>query len=295
MTKEVLPMFFSRSDGRRIRSLPAMQKIMPYIMRTRTGSVNFFREALDCAPLEAYIAAHNGADAQSRLGVMHILIAALVRTIALRPQLNRFVVHSRIYARRGISVSFVVHRSLRVEDGGTTIKLEFTGTEDLPTIARAVNAAVLRETAPAAARNATDSLADGFMRLPDLLIRPLIGFVMRLDHWNLLPEAVLKASPFHTTVFLTNLKSLGIDSIFHHLYEFGTNGIFMAMGKEALHTVSRPDGSTAARREIHLDFALDGRFCDGLYFARSMRLFRKFLRDPALLETRLERTEEDLP
>ena len=136
-------MFFSRSDGRRIRSLPAMQKIMPYIMRTRTGSVNFFREALDCAPLEAYIAAHNGADAQSRLGVMHILIAALVRTIALRPQLNRFVVHSRIYARRGISVSFVVHRSLRVEDGGTTIKLEFTGTEDLPTIARAVNAAVL--------------------------------------------------------------------------------------------------------------------------------------------------------
>lgn len=272
-----------------------MQKIMPYIMRTRTGSVNFFREALDCAPLEAYIAAHNGADAQSRLGVMHILIAALVRTIALRPQLNRFVVHSRIYARHGISVSFVVHRSLRVEDGGTTIKLEFTGTEDLPTIARAVNAAVLRETAPAAARNATDSLADGFMRLPDLLIRPLIGFVMRLDHWNLLPEAVLKASPFHTTVFLTNLKSLGIDSIFHHLYEFGTNGIFMAMGKEALHTVSRPDGSTAARREIHLDFALDGRFCDGLYFARSMRLFRKFLRDPALLETRLERTEEDLP
>ena len=95
-------MFFSRSDGRRIRSLPAMQKIMPYIMRTRTGSVNFFREALDCAPLEAYIAAHNGADAQSRLGVMHILIAALVRTIALRPQLNRFVVHSRIYARHGI-------------------------------------------------------------------------------------------------------------------------------------------------------------------------------------------------
>ena len=288
-------MFFSRSDGRRIQSLPAMQKIMPYIMRTRTGSVNFFREALDCAPLEAYIAAHNGADAQSRLGVMHILIAALVRTIALRPQLNRFVVHSRIYARRGISVSFVVHRSLRVEDGGTTIKLEFTGTEDLTTIARAVNAAVLRETAPAAARKATDSLADGFMRLPDLLIRPLIGFVMRLDHWNLLPEAVLKASPFHTTVFLTNLKSLGIDSIFHHLYEFGTNGIFMAMGKEALHTVSRPDGSAAARREIHLDFALDGRFCDGLYFARSMRLFRKFLRDPALLETRLERTEEDLP
>ena len=294
MNEGVLPMLFVRSDGRRVRSLPAMQKIMPYIMRTRTGSVNLFRETLDCAPLDAYIAAHDGAEASERLSVMHIVIAALVRTIALRPQLNRFVVHSRIYARRGISVSFVVHRSLRVEDGGT-IKLEFSGREDIGAIARAINEAVLRETASTAVRNATDGLADGFMRLPDLIIRPLIGFVMRLDHWNLLPEAVLKASPFHTTVFLTNLKSLGIDSIFHHLYEFGTNGIFMAMGKEALHTVSRPDGSAAARREIHLDFALDGRFCDGLYFARSMRLFRKFLRDPALLETRLERTEEDLP
>ncbi len=295
MNEGVLPMLFVRSDGRRVRSLPAMQKIMPYIMRTRTGSVNLFRETLDCAPLDAYIAAHDGAEASERLSVMHIVIAALVRTIALRPQLNRFVVHSRIYARRGISVSFVVHRSLRVEDGGTTIKLEFSGREDIGAIARAINEAVLRETASTAVRNATDGLADGFMRLPDLIIRPLIGFVMRLDHWNLLPEAVLRASPFHTTVFLTNLKSLGIDSIFHHLYEFGTNGIFVSLGKEAPQASAHADGTTSVRRLINLDFSLDGRFCDGLYFARSTRLLRKYLRNPALLEQPLEKIEEDLP
>lgn len=287
-------MLFSRSDGRLVRSVPAMQKIIPYIMRSRAASINLFQERLDCAPMDAYISAHE-VNGRRSINAMHILIAAIVRTIALRPQLNRFIMHSRIYARHKIVVSFVVHRSLRQEDGGTTIKLEFEGTENLETIARTVNEAIVRETRSLDARNATDDMVEAFLRLPAFLLRPLTGFVMGLDRYNLLPEAVLRASPFHATVFLTNLKSLAIDSVYHHQYEFGTNGIFVSMGKELPDAVTRPDGSIEVRRMMNLNLSLDERFCDGLYFARSMRLFRKFLRDPALLETRLERKEEDLP
>lgn len=287
-------MFFFRSDGRLVRSLPAMQKIIPYIMRSRAASVNLFQERLDCTPIDAYISAHE-CEGRRTVNTMHILIAALVRTIALRPQLNRFVMHSRIYARHKISVSFVVHRSLRLEDGGTTIKLEFDGTESLADIVQAVNACIARETQSLDVHNATDDMAEAFMRLPAFLLRPLIGFVMGLDRYNLLPEAVLQASPFHSTIFLTNLKSLSIDSVYHHQYEFGTNGIFVSMGKESLGVVARPDGSSDVRRMMNLHISLDERFCDGLYFARSMRLFRKYLRDPSLLEEKLDHKEEDLP
>ena len=287
-------MLFSRSDGRRVHSLPAMQKIIPYIMRSRTASINLFQSKVDCASMDAYITAHE-VDGRRTLSVMHILIAALVRTIALRPQLNRFVVHSRIYARHKIVVSFVVHRSLRVEDGGTTIKLYFDGTENLKQIAESIDEAIQRETTSPNAHNLTDDMAEAFMRLPSFILRPLIAFVMGLDSYNLLPKAVLTASPFHSTIFLTNLKSLGIDSVFHHQYEFGTNGIFVSMGKEKLLPVACTDGTVGIRRLMNLNFSLDERFCDGLYFARSMKLLKKYLKDPSLLESTLERKEEDVP
>ncbi len=114
-------MLLTRSDGRRIRSLPPMQKIIPYIMRSRAASINLFQEHVDCTPLNNYICAHE-VNGQRTMSTMHLLIAAIVRVVAQRPQLNRFVVHSRVYARKDIVVSFVVHRSLRIEDGGTTIK-----------------------------------------------------------------------------------------------------------------------------------------------------------------------------
>ena len=56
---------------------------------------------------------------------MHIIIAAVVRLIAIRPQLNRFCMNGKIYARPKIWVSFVIHPTLRDESVGTTIKLCF--------------------------------------------------------------------------------------------------------------------------------------------------------------------------
>lgn len=286
-------MLLTRSDGRRIRSLPPMQKIIPYIMRSRAASINLFQEHVDCTPLNNYICAHE-VNGQRTMSTMHLLIAAIVRVVAQRPQLNRFVVHSRVYARKDIVVSFVVHRSLRIEDGGTTIKLTFNGTESLPQIVQIINDAIARETASYDTQNSTDKLAEAFMRLPGFLIRSMIGFVMGLDKYNLLPNAVLEASPFHATVFLTNLKSLGIDSVYHHQYEFGTNVLFVSMGKEMDATVIERDGSVGIRPIMNLNITLDERFCDGLYFAKSIKILRKYLRDPALLETPLEKKEEDV-
>ena len=37
----------------------------------------------------------------------------------------------------------------------------------------------------------------------------------------------------------------------------------------------------------------DERFCDGLYFALSLRQLRKFMNNPAALETPLEKKVED--
>ena len=287
-------MLFTRSDGRLVRTMPGMQKISSYIMRSRAASINYFQYKLDTSGIDQYITDHE-VDGRRTMSAMHIIIAAMVRTIAQRPQLNRFIMHNRVYARNQIVISFVVHRSLRIEDGGTTVKIAFNGTESLQQIVDAVNEAVARETASMDVKNSTDRLVDWFMNFPAWILRPLIALVMKLDDYNLLPQAVLDASPFHATLFLTNLKSIGIDSVYHHQYEFGTNGLFLSMGKEQPTAVANANGTVSVKRMMNLNLSLDERFCDGLYFAKSFELLTKYLREPSLLEEPLESIVEDMP
>ena len=287
-------MLFTRSDGRLVRTMPGMQKISSYIMRSRAASINYFQYKLDTSGIDQYITDHE-VDDRRTMSAMHIIIAAMVRTIAQRPQLNRFIMHNRVYARNQIVISFVVHRSLRIEDGGTTVKIAFNGTESLQQIVDAVNEAVARETAGMDVKNSTDRLVDWFMNFPAWILRPLIAFVMKLDDYNLLPQAVLDASPFHVTLFLTNLKSIGIDSVYHHQYEFGTNGLFLSMGKEQPTAVANANGTVSVKRMMNLNLSLDERFCDGLYFAKSFKLLTKYLREPSLLEEPLDAIVEDMP
>ena len=106
-------MFKNRYDGRLIRNVLPIQKIMPYVMKTRTDSMNMFDDEIDCEALDAYI--KEKAKDGLKVSYMDIMIAAMVRMIALRPQLNRFVMNGKIYARPKIWVSFVVHRDLSGE------------------------------------------------------------------------------------------------------------------------------------------------------------------------------------
>ena len=48
-------MFGKRPDGRLVKDLDPMQKIMPYIMKTRTDSMNMYEDTFPCGPLDAYI------------------------------------------------------------------------------------------------------------------------------------------------------------------------------------------------------------------------------------------------
>ena len=58
---------------------------------------------------------------------MHVVIAAVVRLLALRPALNRFVMNGRIYKRNTISISFAVKKALSDDAIETTIKLDLRG------------------------------------------------------------------------------------------------------------------------------------------------------------------------
>ena len=269
-----------------------MQMIMPYVLRTRTDSMNMYEEGFDCAPLDAYI--KEKAAEGIEMTYMDIIIASIVRLIAIRPQLNRFVMNGKIYARPKIWVSFVVHPTLRDESVGTTIKLCFEGTETILEIAEIIHAAIDKETINRTGENGIDQLLRTLMKkIPGPFIKLVVNTLIQLDKHNLMPKKVVELSPFHTSFFITNLKSLGINHIFHHTYEFGTTGLFFAMGKEKM-VPAVVGNEIVPRKEIGIGLVSDERFCDGLYFALSLRKLRRFMKNPATLEQRLDKKVEDV-
>lgn len=285
-------MFGKRPDGRVLKNLEPMEQIMPYILKKRYDSMNMFEDTLPCEPWDNYI--KEKAEQGIKITYMDIFIAGVVRLMALRPQLNRFVMNGKIYARPKIWVSFVVHPTLTDGSVGTTIKLCFEGTESLPEVAAKIDQAVKKETTQRDGENDTDRLMRFLMKaIPGFLIKLVINILMWMDRHNLLPKAIVELSPFHTSFFITNLKSLGINHIYHHTYEFGTTGLFFAMGKEKFIPIVK---SGEIVNEKHMGFGLvsDERFCDGLYFALSLRLFKKYMKNPAILDTPLTEKVEDV-
>ncbi len=281
-----------RPDGRVVKTIPPIQKIMPYIMKTRTDSMNMYDDVFDCEVWDSYIKEKEAEGI--KISYMHIFIAGVVRMIALRPQLNRFVMNGRVYTRDKICVSFVVHPKLCDGDAETTIKLEFEGTETILEIAETINRRIKEETTARQGENGTDKLARVLTNIPGPIIRLAVNVLMWMDKHNLLPKAIIDLSPFHTSFFITNLKSLGINYIFHHVYEFGTTGLFFAIGKEQNHVELDKEGEISNEKCMGWSLVSDERFCDGLYFALSLRQLRKFMKNPKLLEEPLEAKVEDV-
>ena len=285
-------MFNKRPDGRAIKDLEPMQMIMPYVMKTRTDSMNMYEDTFACEPMDAYI--KEKAAEGINLSYMHIIIAAVVRLIALRPQLNRFCMNGKIYARPKIWVSFVVHPTLRDESVGTTIKLCFEGTETILEIAEKINEAIANETINRKGENGTDKLLRTLMKkIPGPFIKFVVNTLLWMDKHNIMPKAIIELSPFHTSFFITNLKSLGINHIYHHTYEFGTTGLFFAMGKEKVVPVYKGN-EVVPEKQMGFGLVSDERFCDGLYFALSLRKLRRFMQNPSVLEKPLDKKVEDM-
>ena len=281
----------ARADGRRIRTLDPFTRMMPYIMERRSDAQNFSKQVFETELLDAYL--KDKKKDGYNFTYLHFFIAVIVRVLALRPQLNRFVVNRAVYARNSIEISMVIKRAL-VDDGQeTTVKFSFTGKESIFDAAAIVDAEIQESIRPDA-NNETDRIAARIMSMPAPLIGAAVRFLKWLDRMGMLPPAIIAASPFHTSVFFTYLKSIKLDYIYHHLYDFGTTGIFIALGRNQ--KMPRIEsGQMVIRNCCEVGFVLDERICDGLYFANSLQLMKRFMDNPYLLEDALDARVEDQP
>ena len=285
-------MFQKRKGARYLKTLTPIERIMPHVMPKRSDSQVFFTDDIDCTAIDAYIKEkrEQGID----MTYLDVFVASAVRLYAKRPALNRFVMGGRIFANEKIWVSMALKKSLRDNEPETTIKIPFTGHETIFEV-KAKFDEQIHANKETGSSNGTDKLAKALTSIPNWVMRRAFALIRFLDRSSLLPEAITDLSPFHGGLFITYLKSLGIPGIYHHIYDLGTIGQFIAVGKERMApVVDQKTGEIVARKIMTMMVVADERICDGLYYARSMRLFRRILENPWMLEERLEEVEKDI-
>ncbi|SHN88381.1 2-oxo acid dehydrogenase subunit E2 [Desulfitobacterium chlororespirans] len=279
-----------RSDGRLLKSLSPFVRIIPHIMTKRSDAQNFYKQVVAVDKIDQYIKEKK--DQGIRLNYLHLFIAVYVRVLAQRPQLNRFVMNNEIYTRYDIRISMAIKRLLKDDGEETTVKFLFSGLESIEEIVKIVDQTI-EEGCATGATNEVDAIAQRIMSLPNSQVKLLVGTLKWMDRHNLLPKKIIEASPFHTSLFFTYLKSINLDFIYHHLYDFGTTGIFVALGKSKKLPVVEED-QVVVKKCCEIGYVLDERICDGLYYSNSFKLVKKYLANPYLLDERLEKVEEDV-
>lgn len=270
-----------RREGRWLRTLDAVYSFMPFIMKTRGDATNYFSAAVELTAAEKFIRRKRD-EGLKGFGMLHIFIAGYVRTVSQYPAVNRFIVGRRIYARDNIEVVMTIKKRMSSSSGEAEFKVCFNPSDTISTVYERVNAEIEKirndETVD------TEKVASFLGRLPRPLLNSSIKLVEWLDYHGWLPEYVMKASPFHGSLVITDLGSLGIPPVFHHLYNIGTVPIFIAFGtKRKAYGIS---GSGEVHEKKYLDYTVstDERICDGYYFAVAFKYLDYILRNPEVLE-----------
>ncbi|MBQ9106729.1 MAG: 2-oxo acid dehydrogenase subunit E2 [Clostridia bacterium] len=286
--------FGDRYDAYRVRNLDGFFHIIPNIMRERNDSQLFFEVDVPIEHIEKYVNQKRKQGLEIRM--MHVFMAALVRTFTMRPRLNRFTVGKKIYSHNNLRVTMAIKRSLTIDGEETSIQPYFEPTDTIFDVCKRFEDC-LEESRPkdgSVVENTTDGVVKVLRVLPTFL-KTFVVFVLRnLDKVGLMPKIIYEASPFHSSCVVTDLGSLGIDSIYHHLYDFGTTSCFLAIGKKKTKPVFAADGTVRPQRYMTLRFVLDERCVDGYYYANAIKYYTRLLKHPELLEVPPEMIPDDM-
>ncbi len=277
-----------RRDGRRLRTLDGLHIAMPFIMRDRSDACNTFADDVDIGEAEQ-IVREQIQSGNENFSMLHVILAAYVRTVAAYPYLNRFVSGQRIYARNNIEVVMTVKKEMKMDAPETCIKVEFDAHDTVYDIYEKFNAAVTN-----IADTGTDGVAAFFKKFPRLPFRWTVKLIEWLDYWGMCPKSLMDALPFWGSMIITSMGSLGIKPIYHHLYNFGNLPVFVSYGTKRKVVDINKKGEISTRRVIDMKIVTDERTCDGFQYAAAFKLWKRLIEHPECLKTAPEKVEEDI-
>lgn len=282
-----------RLDGRLVRGGIPLDKVSPYIMVNRGGASNLINYSIDASGIERYIHKKRK-DGLKHFGTTHVLLASYVRMCSEYPGVMRFLSGQKVFQRMKLTVKMVVKKDLKLGSPETIISVDLYPGDTAEDVYEKFNAAVEEANAEADLDSGFDKLAGLLNLIPGVFLKFMIWLLKTLDYFGLLPPELLELSPFHGSLFITSMGSLGIPPIYHHLYDFGNIPVFIAFGAKRTENVLNAGGEPEKKKYFDFKAVTDERIVDGQYYAAAFKKFKALLLRPEILDEKPEAVKEDI-
>ncbi len=271
-----------RKDATLLRHEDALHFVMGVVYPSRPDNEAYISERIDLTNINAYIEKKNAEDIDFKYTFFHVIVAAVMKTVTLRPKLNRFYVNGNYYQRDKVTSAFVVKKEFTDESEEKMAFLEAKPEDTVDTLHNVIRD-IVRSTR-SGKQNSTDDSMDLFNRMPRFLAKAILHFLMFLDKRGWVPQSLIADDPNYASVFLSNLGSIKLKCGYHHLSTWGTASIFVIIGEKRWTPLYNKDGFVKVYESIDLGLTVDERIADGYYYTKSIRLLKYLLEHPEELE-----------
>ncbi|MBQ6035851.1 MAG: 2-oxo acid dehydrogenase subunit E2 [Lachnospiraceae bacterium] len=283
--------FGDRRDGELIRNVDSMHIIMPLMYPNRCDNEAYIGEIIDLTNVNAYLEKKNTDNPAYPYKLFQVMVTAMLKAITLRPEMNRFIANKNLYQRNHVSAAFTVKKIFK--DGGdeALAKINAKPTDTIDTIHDEIFRQVSYVRKDDNKDQSTQSM-DMLQKLPRPLLKMVGAGARFLDRHGWMPASVVATDPYQSSVVLSNIGSLKMNCGYHHLTNWGTTSVFCLIGQIREKPFIEKDGSTTFRQTVQIGLTIDERIADGYYYSKTIRLVKKLLENPELLERPLS---EEVP
>ena len=199
--------FGDRRDATLLRDTDALHFIMGIIYPNRADNEAYIAERVNLEPIKAYLAKKNVEGIPFKYTFFHVILTALVKTVTLRPKLNRFYANENYYQRNKITAGFVIKKEFSDGSEEAMALLEAKPDATIDTIHEEIRRQV-QATRNEQKMNTTDNSMDILNKLPRFLSKAAIRFIRWLDRHGWCPDFLIGDDPNYSSVFLSNLGSI---------------------------------------------------------------------------------------
>lgn len=279
-----------RKDGKLIRNIDSLHFITGIIYPNRCDNEAYISEVIDLTAINEYLKEKNTDEEVYKYNLFQIVVTALLKTITLRPKMNRFIVNGNFYQRNDVSAAFVVKKVFSDKGAETLAFLHSNKDDTIDTIHKKIYKHI-SSCRSEKVDSSTENM-DIFNKMPRILSKFLVRCVMILDRHGLVPSSFIATDPYYASVVLSNLGSIKLKSGYHHLTNWGTCSMICLIGEIKDRPFFDKDGNVTMKPTVDLGLTIDERIADGYYYSKTMKLLRHLLENPTLLEKALDEEVE---
>lgn len=278
--------FGDRKDGRLVRELDGMHFIVPLIYPNRCDNEAFISVTIDLTKVDEFLKVKNADDPEYKYNIFQFIVTSVLKMLYLRPKMNYFIANKNVYERYEKTCSFVVKKKFADNGGEGLAMLKAKPEYTIDDIHNKIKDIVYKQRSSDQSKDVDgssyymDILAH---KIPRPISKAFVAFLRFLDRHGWCPSALISSDPYYTSVVLTNLGSIKLNSGYHHLTNWGTNSVFVAIGQMKKRPFYDDDGNMTMKNSIDLGFTIDERLADGYYYSRSIALIRKIFENPEIL------------